>query len=201
MLLKTNALPVSAQVKQATQQGHAEVEGLLMTRLAALQSADDYAVILKMFYGYFSPLEMCIRRHLTPAVLDDVEQRRKAGLLLTDLAALGYAGNSLPLCLHLPRIHNTAQAFGALYVLEGSTLGGKVISRMLLNTDVLADRHDALHFFSGYKEETGNRWKTFLAALNRQAKAAVIAETAQATFIHLKSWMEQELVHENNSKL
>jgi heme oxygenase len=193
MPLTISILPVAALVKEATQQYHTEVENLLLPKLSSISTADDYAAILKMFYGYFSPLERCIQQHLTAAYLPDVPERRKAAAILDDLQAIGQSTAHIEHCTMLPQIENTAQAFGAMYVLEGSSLGGKVIAKMLLKNEALSVTEDALHFFSGYKEETGSRWKTFLTALNGQTETKEIVASANETFFYLKAWMQHTL--------
>lgn len=172
---------------------HEAVEAVLLPRLTSIQSSRDYAAILAMFYGYFQPLESSIQHYITPTRLPDIRERRTAGAVLHDLAAIGHDDEPLPLCESLPVIENTAQAFGALYVLEGSTLGGKMIAKMLLKNAALNITPGALSFFSGYKEETGSKWKAFLEALNKQEEPAQVVQAANETFYHLKGWMQQQL--------
>ena len=59
-----------------------------------------------------------------------MEQRYRAPLILEDLARLGFPAQP-PLCLAMPSLRTHAQLLGALYVMEGSTLGGQVIARQL----------------------------------------------------------------------
>ena len=189
MSLTMNSLPLSASVKEATGALHAEVEGILLPRLSSIKTSTDYATILKMFYGFYLPLEKRIDLQLSSADLPDLNQRRKAELILDDLSALGESSNNISICHQLPVVNNSAQAFGVLYVLEGSTLGGKVIAKMLLKNSSITE--DAVSFFQGYKEDTGNRWKAFLLALNEQDETNTIMQSANDTFFYLKSWMQQ----------
>jgi heme oxygenase (biliverdin-IX-beta and delta-forming) len=196
MPLSVNTLSNASVVKEATQTLHAEVENLLLPKLNAIESPVGYAAILTMFYGYFSPMEALIRQHITPEQLPDIPERRKAGAILQDLSAIGHSCRGIPVCLHLPEIKNTAQAFGALYVLEGSTLGGKLIAKMLLKNKALSLTEKALTFFSGYNERTGSKWKTFLEGFNQQTGAEEIVKSANDTFYHLKCWMQHTLYHD-----
>ena len=83
-----------------------------------------------------------------------------------------------------------AEAFGCLYVLEGSTLGGRVISRHVqsrLGSDV------PRAFLDAYGSRTGERWQAFRAALagaprNRDVDARIIAG-ARATFEAFTAWL------------
>lgn len=191
-----SALPVAGIVKESTQPLHSETERLLFPKLSSIQSADDYAVILKMFYGYYLPLEEKIQQHITASLLADVHERRNAGAALHDLKSIGKFETNLPLCSHLPSIKNAAQAFGALYVLEGSTLGGKMIAKMLLKNTSFPLTENSVTFFAGYKEETGNKWKTFLEAFNRQDNVDEMVQSATDTFFYLKRWIQQTLYNE-----
>ena len=185
------AHPVAVMIKDSTQQLHKDVEDLLLPKLAAIENKNDYAAILRMFYGYFSPLENLLQQFVTPALLPDVAERRKADALLHDLRSLKSEGADLTLCEALPLIENEAQAMGALYVLEGSTLGGKTIAKMLRQNKALALTDNELTFFMGYKEETGSKWKAFLQVLNQQQDADQTIVAANQTFYHMKNWMQR----------
>jgi heme oxygenase len=190
--LTTNA----TVVKEYTQALHTGVESLLLPKLQSLQTHNEYAAILQMFYGYFSPLEGAIEQFITADEMPDMAERRKALVILQDLQALGCSVRGLPVCTELPIINNTTSAFGALYVLEGSTLGGKMIARMLMKNTELSLPENAIGFFSGYREKTGDRWKTFLAELNKQEDAETVAHSANDTFFALKRWMQQTLYND-----
>jgi heme oxygenase (biliverdin-IX-beta and delta-forming) len=64
-----------------------------------------------------------------------------------------------------PTIGTKAEALGAFYVLEGSTLGGKIILNALRNRGVSTDN---LHFLNPYGSESGARWRSFLNILERE---------------------------------
>jgi heme oxygenase (biliverdin-IX-beta and delta-forming) len=64
-----------------------------------------------------------------------------------------------------PAIGTKAEAVGALYVVEGSTLGGRKILQALRCQGVSTDD---LHFLDPYGKETGARWRTFLRILERE---------------------------------
>ena len=184
------AHPVAMMIKDSTESLHQDVEALLRPKLATLQNRDEYATLLRMFYGYYSPLEDLVQEFVTPALLPDVAERRKADAILQDLHSLQGAVNGLAFCQELPSIENKAQAMGALYVLEGSTLGGKMIAKMLRQNKSLALTDNELTFFLGDKEETGSKWKAFIQVLNQQPCAEQTIAAANQTFYHLKNWMQ-----------
>jgi heme oxygenase len=64
-----------------------------------------------------------------------------------------------------PEIGTKAEALGAFYVSEGSTLGGKMILQTLRRRGVsTAD----LHFLNPYGRDAGSHWRTFLRVLERE---------------------------------
>jgi heme oxygenase len=104
---------------------------------------------LKIFYGFFHPLENIIKNYITNNELADINERRQSELLEKDLQSLNITYD-LKLTDELPGINNTANAFGALYVMEGSTLGGRMISKMLLKNKRVDMSHSNA-FFNGYE--------------------------------------------------
>ena len=65
----------------------------------------------------------------------------------------------------VPAIGTKAEALGALYVLEGSTLGGRTILRALRSQGVSTD---GLDFLDPYGKDAGVNWRTFLRVLERE---------------------------------
>ena len=80
---------------------------------------------------------------------------------------------------------------GLTYVLEGATLGGRVISRHIERVLGLDAAHGA-RFFHGYGEQTGAMWKAFRAALSAFADQPTqedqVVASAIATFAALRVW-------------
>jgi heme oxygenase len=64
-----------------------------------------------------------------------------------------------------PEIATRAEALGALYVLEGSSLGAKKILKTLRSRGVSTDD---LHFLNPYGKDAGAYWRTFLEVLERE---------------------------------
>ncbi len=74
----------------------------------------------------------------------------------------------------LPALMEPVEALGALYVLEGSSLGRQVmLSKLAERLDIRPDW--AGHFFSGYGKQTGAMWQAFVAALNEAGQAPAAA--------------------------
>jgi len=186
---------VATLLKKNTTEQHLALEAVVEPQLQALKSKDDYAAFLRRFYGYFKPVESLIEKYINATVLPDIAQRRKAGLIVQDLTFSNTHIEALPLATQLPEISNTVEAFGALYVLEGSTLGGRGITRLLLKKEALQLRPAEVRFFNGYGEQTGAMWTSFLKSLNQFTNnpAAVQQQiaTANDTFAFFKIWLQQ----------
>ena len=125
--------------------------------------------------------------------LDDVDglemQARRRTPLLADFAGVG----PLP---RFPRPASRAEALGMLYVLEGSTLGGRLILRMLADEGI---RDPDFAFLDPYGAETGSRWRSFLSVLARETgederRIAEAGQGALCGFEHAERVLCGELV-------
>ncbi|AII53607.1 hypothetical protein N008_16705 [Hymenobacter sp. APR13] len=145
---------------------------------AGTVTAAHTAVFLARMYGFVQPYEAALRRHAAAFGPEwQLEQRYRGHLILEDLARLGYSGTP-PLCPAMPPLETRAQLLGAMYVLEGSTLGGQVIARQL-GAAGIAGRT----FFAGRAERTGPLWKQFTQLLEAAATPET-ADTIAASAVH-----------------
>jgi heme oxygenase len=120
--------------------------------------------------------------------------RSQSSCLANDLAALGAdpARVALAAPAQLPDLPNFAHALGALYVMEGATLGGRLILRDLEMRlgDTIAD---ATCFFGGRGKRVGPMWQSFREMLdnfgseNPQLSADVVAG-AERVFLAMLDW-------------
>ena len=187
---------ITEKLKTETAEAHQLLES--HSRLKLLMSeqltAAAYAQVLALFYGYFAPLEQrLLQTEGLTRFLPDLPERRKTSALLSDLKNLPGGLTLAPLVsANAPLPITLAQAFGTLYVLEGSTLGGKFIAQQVSKT-LGAEVAQSLSFFTGYGAQTGHYWKTFREALttfnNLTASDEVIVASARVTFQHFHSWL------------
>lgn len=183
---------VAQALKHETAPAHERAESLLIPKLQQIGSTKDYAAILRMFYGFFAPLQERIFHFVSVADLPDRNKRRHAQLILDDLKNLEVEEN-IPVCRQLPQLANKAQAFGALYVLEGSTLGGRMIRKMLLKHPALNLHEEQLQFFDGYGPDTGAMWINFVHTLDQQPEVDAMIQAAQDTFTTFSHWIQCSL--------
>jgi len=93
----------------------------------------------------------------------DLNSRSKLGALAADL--IGEVRHTENLSKGFPEIPTSAFALGAMYVLEGATLGGNVIVKQLkLNPNFDSDQSFA--YYGCYGQNLIPNWQKFLAVLN-----------------------------------
>lgn len=178
------------ELKDRTRDVHTELEKKLLSRIQLVRTTDHYAELLLMMYGYYAALENRLDsfRHAIP----DYDRRRKSQAIADDLKLLGHEAHSAPLCSDTPKLHSIPQALGCMYVLEGSTLGGKIISKMLVKEVPELER--SMTFFQGYREETMDMWQKFKQYLQQMVDEVHHEEAqlaAKETFVKFKTWIEQ----------
>ncbi|WP_341225518.1 biliverdin-producing heme oxygenase [uncultured Arcticibacterium sp.] len=186
---------IAEQLKKDTLEEHQNLEGMIVRRLKQLENKADLAKVLKSFYGFYNPLETAIEKFIFKSSLPDMETRRKSSWLLQDLQNLEVNNEELPLCDDITTISNKSQALGAMYVLEGSTLGGEHINKMLQKQLNLNDEA-VLTFFSSYKENTYKKWAIFLKFLENQTNSKeeqqLAIQSANETFTKFHKWLTKD---------
>ena len=168
--------PILEQLRQHTRDGHDRLEAQLHLLDEAL-SATRYEALLVRFHAVWQGLEPRLASRLDRAFW---APRRRLPWLDADLAALGLAP---PAPVAAPELADEAAALGALYVVEGSTLGGRIILRHLDRLGL-----QPATYFAGYGDATGAMWKGFVARLEAappDAAPAILAG-ARLTFVHLQ---------------
>ncbi len=180
-----------AHLRTETRPAHGQLEGtlgLLDERLGL----DAYRRVIERFYGFWRNWEPQVATLFQDAAF--LDPRRRMHLLQADLVALGLSAHAvaiLPTC-PAPILRNAVEALGSLYVMEGSTLGGRVIERNVERCLGLNGRHGCA-YFAGYGTHTGAMWRLFLARLDQApaADAEQVTDGATATFERLAWWLPQ----------
>ncbi|MBC6698697.1 biliverdin-producing heme oxygenase [Hymenobacter puniceus] len=156
---------------------------------AGTVTAAETAQFLAGLYGVLALHEAHLQQHADEfAAAWELPQRRRAHLILADLPALGYTGTP-PLCPAMPPLTTKPALLGALYVLEGSTLGGQIIARQLSNAGIPDSQ-----YFQGYGALTGLRWKTFcqlLAESTTEENEQEIIDSSILVFTTLAAWLNR----------
>jgi heme oxygenase len=118
--------------------------------------------------------------------------RPRTCLLARDLVALGLSASELTRIDTKPDVAamtTTEEALGALYVLQGSAIGGRVIARRLRKVGSLPM---PMRFFGGFSDDH-ETWRLCCDALERCATAGDVnrlTEAAVSTFRHVAEWLQ-----------
>jgi heme oxygenase (biliverdin-IX-beta and delta-forming) len=185
---------ISQEIKNATAQSHQALEKLIVDQIRSISGPRDYAYLLALFSGFFGGLELLIDEYVSAQYLPDLHDRRKAYLIAEDLRNLGGQVPKTSGLEFLPVIENHFQAFGALYVMEGSSLGGGHIVKMIRKK---LPETDAFLFFSGYGEHTVDMWNRFKIYLDQTSgtpdEINSMISTARDTFLKFAEWIMSKI--------
>ncbi len=153
-----------ALLKAKTEQAHKETEAfsygdLIMSGRLQLSHYKD--IIVKNYQLHLA-VEPALAElpELDELFEGQLSKRFKCESLLNDLNKIDPNTSKLS-SVELPfRLQTVPQALGAMYVLEGSSLGGAVIKRALEKIPAIAEKN-AFNFYGFYGSELGNMWKLF----------------------------------------
>jgi heme oxygenase (biliverdin-IX-beta and delta-forming) len=162
VVLDDNMSSAHARLKAATAAAHERVErhARIVERLGdRLQQG----ALLSGFYALHAQVEAAAAPWLADHPGLDFVARRRTPLLEEGLAQLGVTPPEIGDAL---TAGSPAEALGLLYVVEGATLGGKVIRKSLAASGGDPAEFD---FLDPYGEATGSRWRAFLAVLDEVA--------------------------------
>ena len=181
------------KLRAHTKETHQALEESMLPYIKGVNDTNSYTQLLRMFYGFYKPLQDQVDKYIDKTILPDYDESRRAEWILEDLQAIHQPTNDIPL-YQLPfSINSHAAALGALYVTEGSTLGGKVICKMIA-TNLGKGDMEGLKFFNGYGANTSSRWKNFLLVLNAERNLhdeEVMIESAEHVFAGFADWLKK----------
>jgi heme oxygenase (biliverdin-IX-beta and delta-forming) len=169
----TNRSEASARafLFHATRVAHDRLEGQLPLNSPRL-TLDEYKTTIHRLLGIYTVLEAQIETHLPMLERFGFEwpRRRKLHLLKRDVAVLSGAAPGDAFCTPppgpdaVPHLATFFHVVGCMYVMEGATLGGKLISRNVERT-LLIGPDSGASFFDCYGPTAGALWQAFCAAL------------------------------------
>ena len=164
--------PSHDALRTGTRDAHEALDGLF----GGFDLADrtSYAAFLAAHAQALLPLEAALDAAGAERVTPDWPQRRRGALLVADLAALG---QPVPAPAAIPDIVGDGAIAGALYVVEGSRLGGRFLARQVapgLSTDYLNP------------DQLSGMWAKLLARIDDtlydDAHLSAAIQTARAVF-------------------
>lgn len=165
---------ILAQLKTRTAHQHQATEDTV-DLMRDDYTLDDYRNLLVRFYSFYKPFEAKMHASMAknPIALNHSE-RLNTPKIIADLQALGLSDEEISAIEptdKLPALDSKERIFGSLYVIEGSTLGGQVISRHLKQKFDLDEKNGAA-FFSGYGKDTGKMWNGYREAVTNFAETS-----------------------------
>jgi heme oxygenase (biliverdin-IX-beta and delta-forming) len=196
---------ILSRLRLETRSEHEAVEQVLDLMSTSL-TRQGYRQRLQQFFGFYAPLEDALQARgnwtadiaggaqLSPATRSALASRlTKTAHLRQDLGCFDVMTEDLPLCLNLPPLGSQAELLGCLYVLEGATLGGQMITRHVQSTlGITPDAGGS--FFEGYGADTGKMWQSMRQLLLSGAPDTLsentIVANAITTFACLRRWCE-----------
>jgi len=187
------------RLREATAQIHERLHGHpgLGAAASGAIGRDDYRSLLARLWGFHKAFETALDEAARRLPVDiDMADRARAPMLAADLATLGLDGPAilqLPCCEQMFQPRSEAAFMGALYVVEGSTLGGVHIARALSGLFPETDQAGRT-FFLGYGERHSLMWRGFLQRLDTFAGDATheaeAIKGAVETFDDFEIWMD-----------
>jgi heme oxygenase len=146
--------------------------------LENMTTIDDYRRHLRCHAQVVLPLERALESHRHVNDIPDIAHRWRSNALAEDLRTLGEPHSKY---LDTPIGGSRAAIAGAMYVLEGSRLGAKVLLRQL---GTRGGQDLPIEFFS--HGATERLWSSFVSWLNSvdwsPAEISEMCETARAVF-------------------
>lgn len=193
------------RLRLETRDEHEAVE-LVLDLMSESLTRQIYCQRLEQFYGFYAPLERALQAR-TQSLVDEAGKfplsdasptalavrLDKTAHLQQDLHHLGVPIHSLPLCRNLPPLSSQAELLGCMYVMEGATLGGQMISQHVRATLGVTPMSGG-SFFDGYGDDTARMWRgmrqLLVSASSDTETENAIVINARVTFACLLRWCE-----------
>ena len=168
---------IQEKLKKDTQPDHDRIEELMFVHsiMDGTLSLLQYKKILTANYLIHAAWEDLLSHALSPQLASalKISRRLKLPALLADLQEVKMEP---PPVRHIDwtafAYDNDQKVIGALYVLEGATLGGHVIVKKLAVNPILQPLQLGFHYYQVYGSDLIPNWKLFCGILNEQPEPA-----------------------------
>lgn len=200
---------IRRQLRDATHAEHVRLNRhpLLAGLTRPGYSLATYQLVLRAYHLFYQRLEAAIDQALAAGLCAFAyAPRRKLPWLVADLQHFGLdpavdrmAAGILP---SWPAFTDAGQVFGALYTIEGSSLGGMVIARHLSDNLGLGPVSGA-RFFTGYGAQIMPLWQAFETCLSAEladdrARHSALG-AAKTTFALMESVLDEYLTRSQSA--
>ncbi|HTD95988.1 MAG TPA: biliverdin-producing heme oxygenase [Edaphobacter sp.] len=179
------------RLRRETTADHAAVEKTVPLMEEDL-SREDYVRYLRQIHGVVAAWEERSAEVSPEWMRAILAARQRREMLERDLRWFSVASSTDERPV-MPMMSDEASLLGAMYVMEGSTLGGQLIAAHVARVLGLKDgQGDA--YFRGHGRQTGTMWREFCEVLRTrvtddESEAAIRA--AKAMFQVFGSWMQR----------
>lgn len=178
------------RLRDATQAHHRRLESRIDI-LRRIGTPDGRRGLVARFHALHAQSEAAMAPFLAEVEGLDFEARRRTSRLARDLRLLG--GRPAPPREDRVVVRGAAEALGLMYVLEGSTLGGRVIRRQV---EGAGGDMRGLSFLDPYGAEVGERWRAFLGVLDAETDVDAMVAGAVAGFGHSERHLCEGVDHD-----
>jgi heme oxygenase (biliverdin-IX-beta and delta-forming) len=188
--MSNTGVTLSSVMKEQTEDAHQALEKVVVKKIKAIRSKEEYEQLLNKFYGFHFPLEQWFDKYLDNEIVPLYTKRRRAEQILKDLAVMGHDNPVIQLASELPTINSLAKALGAFYVMEGSTQGGTIVADMLIRH--AEQSKETTSFFYGYGDDK-SMWASFKEKIDTYSSDSAFSDemvnAANETFEKFREWM------------
>lgn len=210
------AASLYALLRTATRAAHRRIDRhpILLPLLRPGLTRTHYEQVLRIFLNLHQTLQPAIAAEIN-RLHAEYELSDRIGWLLSDLANLAGHGNAaaepgIDIAWLLPPIHGAPALIGALYVVEGSALGSRIIAKHL-HTSLDIDASRGARFFNAWGDTTDQNWDRYwrlAATLCPPEHQADAAATAVALFEAIERgldsawerWRATENIQQNSAQ-
>lgn len=158
------------RLRNSTAQSHKNLEALPVSVSVANPgiTIQEYILYLMLMRDVVYDAETNIYPALA-TIITDIGQRKKLHFIDKDLTVLStpLMQAATPLSKN-NKEHSVAFALGIMYVVEGSSLGGRVLLKNI-NASLGYDETHGARYFAGYGPQTGSTWKAFMEVMQGYA--------------------------------
>ncbi len=196
--------PLLARLRTETRAAHDRIEIVpeLSCLLSASLSADSYVRALRALHAFHAGMWAALP-HLLGGFLAEFAIEggdfapSDAGLRALSADLAWFAAEKPPKMPAPDVVNDAASAFGALYVVEGSALGARVIGRSVSVSLGVAPGQGGSFFCGATADAARLRWRHFAAALDwaeprlGEAGGARVSQAAIAVFARLEQAFAQ----------
>ena len=193
------------QLRRFTADDHARAESAIGASLSITNpTMETYARTLARLASWYLPAEQGLDAWTTQLAEIGIDwpARRKTDAFLRDLSAVRRPAGTLLRC-QVPPLRDLVDVLGCLYVMEGATNGGRVLTRLVVAPIGLSATNGG-EFLSCYGDDVGAKWREFGAAAcayvardpdgsARERTAFAIVSSAKRTFASITEWLASPL--------